>query len=246
MKTTHRSLTGAALLLALAPWATVCARADEAEDHAVKAIEKLNGRITRDQKAKGKPIIGVYLSGTDVTDGELKELAGLKQLQNLKLYGTKVTDAGLKELAGLKRLKHLSLYKSEVTDAGLKHLARFKQLKRFNLSKTKVTAKGIAELKKALPDLKISWTADSALTHKAEDKAAKAIQKLGAFITRDEKAKRNPIVSVDLSDTRVTDAGLKHLAGLRQLRRLDLPVTRVTDEGIADLKQALPKLEIKK
>jgi hypothetical protein len=34
MKTTHRSLTGAVLLLALVPWMTVTARADEAEDEA--------------------------------------------------------------------------------------------------------------------------------------------------------------------------------------------------------------------
>jgi internalin A len=149
------SLTGAALLLALAPITTISVRADEAEDRAVKAIQKLGGRITRDMKAKGKPIVGVNLDRTEVTDAGLKHLAGLKRLQNLKLYGTKVTDAGLKELAGLKQLKHLSLYKSEVTDAGLKHLARFKQLKTFNLSKTKVTAKGIADLKKALPKLRI-------------------------------------------------------------------------------------------
>ena len=156
MMTTHWNLTGAALLLAFVPWSAVSVRADEAEDKAVKAIEKLNGKITRDQKAKDKPVIGVYLSGPDVTDAGLKHLAGLKRLQHLKLYGTGVTDAGLKHLAGLKRLQHLSLYKSEVTDAGLKHLARFKQLKTFNLSKTKVTAKGKAELKKALPNLVIN------------------------------------------------------------------------------------------
>jgi hypothetical protein len=131
MKTTHRSLTRGVLLLALATWAAVSVRADEAEDKAVNAIEKLDGKITRDQKAEGRPVIGVYLSGPDVTD------------------------AGLKHLAGLKRLQHLSLYKSEVTDAGLKHLAGLKQLKTFNLSKTKVTAKGIADLKKALPKLEI-------------------------------------------------------------------------------------------
>jgi Leucine-rich repeat (LRR) protein len=268
MKTAHGSLTGAVLVLALAAWTAVCVRADEAEDKAVNAIEKLNGKITRDQKAKGKPVIGVYLSGPDVTDAGLKHLAGLKRLQNLKLYGTKVTDAGLKELAGLKRLLHLSLYKSEVTDAGLKHLARFKQLKTFNLSKTQVTAKGIAELRKALPDLKISWTAGSGRADEAEDRAVKAIQEFGSRIARDEKAKDEPIVGVYLGSTKVTDAGLKHLAGLKQLRELDLSDTQVTDAGLkhlaglkqlkelslgrtqvtskgkANLKKALPKLEI--
>jgi hypothetical protein len=47
MKTTHRSLTGPALLLGLVPWTAVCIRADEAEDKAVKAIQKPGGRINR-------------------------------------------------------------------------------------------------------------------------------------------------------------------------------------------------------
>jgi hypothetical protein len=80
MKYTHWSLTGTALLLALAPWMTATARADEAEDKAVKAIEELSGRITRDEKAKGKPIFSVTLIGPNVTDAGLKHLAALKQL----------------------------------------------------------------------------------------------------------------------------------------------------------------------
>jgi hypothetical protein len=128
MKTTRWSLTGAALLLALT---TVPVRADEAEDKAVKAIEKLGGIITRDEKVKGKPIVSVGITRDDVTDALLKHLAGLKQLQTLDLSLTKVTDAGLKHLAGLKQLRLL------------------------DLDHTRVTDKGEADLKKALPDLVI-------------------------------------------------------------------------------------------
>ena len=49
-----------------------------------------------------------------------------------------------------------------------------------------------------------------------------------------------------LIGTQVTDAGLKHLAGLKQLRELDLFQTLVTAEGKAELKKALPDLEINK
>ena len=131
MKTTHRSLTGAALLLALVPWTAVCMRADEAEDKAVEAIQKLGGRITWDMKVKGKPIVILDLTSTNVTDAGLKHLAGLKQLQKLVLNSTMVTDAGLKHVAGLKQLRELYLFR------------------------TKVTAKGKADLKKALPRLTI-------------------------------------------------------------------------------------------
>ena len=98
MKTTHRSLTGAALLLALAPWTAVCIRADEAEDKAVKAIQELGGRITRDKTAKGKPIVGVDLGYTKVTNAGLKHLSGLKNLRGLALIGTKVTGKGKADL----------------------------------------------------------------------------------------------------------------------------------------------------
>jgi hypothetical protein len=42
----------------------------------------------------------------------------------------------------------------------------------------------------------------------------------------------------------VTDKGLKHLAGLKKLWKLELISTKVTDNGKADLKKALPKLKI--
>jgi Leucine-rich repeat (LRR) protein len=155
LKTTHRTLTGAALVLALAPWMAVSIRADEAEDNAVAAIEKLNGRITRGQKAKGKPIVGVDLSGTKLTDAGLKHLAGLKQLQWLLLSFNKVTDAGLKHLAGLKQLQWLDLSHTKVTDGGLKHLAGLKQLQWLDLTNTQVTDQGKRKLKEPLPELLI-------------------------------------------------------------------------------------------
>src|SRR5262249_46388482 len=146
MKTTHRSLTGVLLLLALTPWMTVTARADEAEDNAIKAIQKLGGYMARDEKVKGKPIVGVFLGGTKATDAGLKHLAGLRQLQMLRLGKTKVTDAGLKHLAGLRQLHGLDLTNTKVTDAGLKHLGRLKQLQTLDLNYTELTDTGLKEL----------------------------------------------------------------------------------------------------
>jgi hypothetical protein len=74
MKTTHRSLTGAALVLAMAPGMTVSARADEAEDKAVKANRNMGRDITRDKEAKDEPIVSVDMRGANVTDAGLKHL----------------------------------------------------------------------------------------------------------------------------------------------------------------------------
>jgi internalin A len=147
---------------------------DDAEDQAVKAVEKLGGQVVRDPNDPAKPIVEVNLNGAAVTDAELKELAalkalkgvqtlylvnhhgvtdagvkslaGLKGLTRLNLDGTTVTDAGLKELADLKGLKELNLVGTQVTDAGLKELARLKGLKELNLFGTKVTDAGLKEL----------------------------------------------------------------------------------------------------
>ena len=59
------------------------ARADEAEDKAVALVEKLGGKVTRDEKLPGKPVAGVALFFSAVTDAELKELAALKNLTYL-------------------------------------------------------------------------------------------------------------------------------------------------------------------
>ena len=89
-------LCGAVSWLILCPSALV--RADDAEDKAVAFVEKLGGKVTRDDKLPGKPVTTLDLVGTKMTDAGLKELAALKSLSSLNLTGTKVTDAGEKEL----------------------------------------------------------------------------------------------------------------------------------------------------
>jgi hypothetical protein len=102
-----------------------------------------------------KNLSGLYLAETQVTDLGLKELAGLKNLSTLVLMRTKVTDKGLKELAGLENLTTLVLNNLPVTNAGLKELAGLKNLSVLGLSSTKVTDEGVKELRKALPKCQI-------------------------------------------------------------------------------------------
>ena len=49
-----------------------------------------------------------------------------------------------------------------------------------------------------------------------------------------------------LNHTRVTDAGLEHLKGLSQLQELFLDERGVTDTGVMKLHQALPNCEIRR
>ena len=78
----------------------------------------------------------------------------------------------------------------------------------------------------------------------AEDKAVAFVKKLGGSVDRDEKAPGKPVVEVFLSNTKVTDAGLKELAALKSLTDLNLSNTKVTDAGLKELQKALPQCEI--
>jgi hypothetical protein len=49
---------------------------------------------------------------------------------------------------------------------------------------------------------------------------------------------------LSLRDSRVTDAGLVHLAALRKLETLDVRETHVTDHALFSLQQALPACRI--
>src|SRR5262249_35994386 len=90
------------LLLAAVPL-----HADVNENTAAKAVERLGGKLTLDNKDAARPIVGVDLSFTDLTDAGLKDFTTLKRLQTLNLGGTKITDVGLKGLGPLKRLETL-------------------------------------------------------------------------------------------------------------------------------------------
>jgi hypothetical protein len=57
-------------------------------------------------------------------------------------------------------------------------------------------------------------------------------------------SKMPALIEVFISSPAVTDAGLKHLAALPRLGILRVRETQVTAEGIAELKRALPDLQV--
>jgi internalin A len=61
-----------------------------------------------------------------------------------------------------------------------------------------------------------------------------------------ELASLKSIGSLELSFTKVTDAGAKKLAAFKHLYWLDLTQTKVTDAGIKELREALPKTTVVK
>jgi len=81
------------------------------------------------------------------------------------------------------------------------------------------------------------WAAEP---NSEQAKAVAQIEKLGGKVEIDKKNPGDPAISVKLSFCQLSDASLKDLAkclkGLTQLRRLDLSFSRVTDAGLVHVK----------
>jgi len=124
----------------------------------------------------------VTLAGPEMSDAGLAHLAGLRKLQELVLYGDKIGDAGLSHLSELTELRLLYLLRTKVSDAGLVHLKKLKNLQSLLLDAgtpvtdaglvqlkslkglrylglwgTRVTAEGVADLKAAIPNVKVDF-----------------------------------------------------------------------------------------
>ena len=73
-------------------------------------------------------IVELNLSGASLSEADLANLEGLKNLVKLNLAKSTVTDAGLAHLKGLTQLETLNLFHTGVTDAGLEQLKGLKNL----------------------------------------------------------------------------------------------------------------------
>jgi hypothetical protein len=80
-----------------------------------------------------------------------------------------------------------------------------------------------------------SLAAGGVCADQAEADALRMIERLGGRIRQDKNAEGEPGVAVDLRSTPTSDADLKRLAGLTNLRELLLNDTRVADAGLKHL-----------
>lgn len=125
---------------------------------AIKVLDLSGSKVT-DVQLKALRGLGdlerLFLNGTPVTDAGLAHLAGLPSLMEISLSNTSVTDAGLQYLHSLPALTTISLDGTRITDAGLSDLTNMKGLTMANLSRTQVTAQGVAKFRQAAPDCQV-------------------------------------------------------------------------------------------
>lgn len=159
-------------------------------------------------------------------------LRSLRSRYALSAAGTRLGAAGLRQLGSAPGLVRLDLTSCPaINDSALSHLTGFSSLQALTLAVNDITAGGLSHLVKA-PQLKVL---DLDVCESVGDEACEVVgrmQGLEALILK----------KTGFETVRVSDAGLKALSGLQELRWLDLYGSRVTDAGIGAL-ASLPKLK---
>lgn len=237
------------------------------DGRAILAIRDLGGEAYSDdtQPGPGRNYVKVDESKGDVLLTKIApKIKVLSSVAGLHLRGPQVTDAGLASLQGINNISQIDLKGTATTDAGLIHFKNMTHLALLIVSDTDVTEAGVASLKKALPQLQVTH-----LSH-AESLSQLAITNAGGTEYLDGNGKlieirftrrlsdfqllglqkhlevwKSTLRAIDLTNSSVTDRGLRALVGLTSLRQVTLTGTDVTVAGVKSLMRAVPDLRVK-
>lgn len=197
---------------------------DPVEDKAVKAVWRMDGKVTRDEALPDKPVVEVLVAGDRGTDPDLEALLAFKKLRSLTITGPNVqfTVRGVKQLVGIETLTELSIDGWKLTDEQLKELTAFKNLTSLHISTEGLTDAGIKELSsfKKLTALRLFGRTGVTNSPPAWLKHVAALTNLTSL----------HLVYVDL-----LEEGLKELAALKNLTALTTFGCRISDEGMKEL-----------
>ncbi len=198
------------------------------------------------------PLRKLALSAGIFTNRAMKEISHMENLETLDLSGTNVNDEGLTELAKLKNLKTLYLKDEEkITNKGLANLAPMSKLETLNLSKsTWLTGVGLSAVSK-LPSLTIlrldkSDIKDHDLAQINELKNLKllALRQTQVGDKGVEHLVNTGITQLDLENTKISDRGLDSLAKMFRLKELGLRGCSLTESAVNQLRAGRPDLKI--
>ena len=180
------------------------------------------------------------LAGTKITDKGLAEFTSDKTLEAIILSKTAVTDASLKLLCELPALQVVKLDSTAVSAEGLKTLAVLKKLHTLHIDPEKVTDDLLGTFRKA--GLLHSLHAVLDPLYACDGNILFSIDiSVHVQYTRPESVEK--MLRLSLEKTKITDAGLKELAGCVGVQAVILSQSQVTDAGLARV-AAFPDLRI--
>lgn len=177
-------------------------------------------------------------NGMTASDEGVRALAACKALRSIAFFhpGKGFTGAGLAALSAIPSLDRLTVAgSSEFADEGMAAVARITHLKEFRTWHSGATVDGVKKLK-ALKELK-SLTIGQRLANKPP-----------VTLSDDTVATLTEIPSVEmlsLQEARLTLPALSELKRLSNLKRLTLDGIDLPESQIAELRQQLPKVDVK-
>jgi hypothetical protein len=208
----------------------------------------------------------ITLSGRNITDAGIANLAQAKQLTDLSLLSTSVTDTGLRKLDQLPKLERLSL-SGQFSSEGLQQLQRIKSLRSlallssmdkrslgFLVGLSQINNLSLSELQlsKELVDIinqcKHLSSCFVALT-KANDIQLQLVGQLQVPLHLSLMSSPNvtesgwkhleggKLVGLNMMRTPITDAGLIHIGAIPTLQSLSISYAPISDAGLINLSQ---------
>lgn len=196
----------------------------------------------------------LLLNEAPITDAGLEHVGKCLQLTNLDLRGCAVGNAGIAHLGGLSKLKGLRLNDSDgkttVDDDALETIAKLKSLKALPLDGLWVYTDGLAKLA-VLPNLEELYLSkcpigDDTLEVLATFPKLKKLRLSQTVISGEglaHLAKLKTLEDLDISEVgQLNDDAMQHLAGMTQLKKLNLWRIQISDAGVSHL-AGLTKLE---
>jgi hypothetical protein len=161
-------------------------------------------------------LMNVCMEDVRVPESLWGGLKSLRKLSRLTLENVHVGDDGVAGIAQVPSLQHLCLNNCGVTDTGLGHLSALRELSELRLRRSRVSAEGLIALKD-LPKLEKLDVAYCGLTDAS-------LKPLGLCAT---------VWELDVSNNPITDRGLvASISQMEHLLLLDVSYTRVTDAGL--------------
>jgi beta-lactamase regulating signal transducer with metallopeptidase domain/thiol-disulfide isomerase/thioredoxin len=185
----------------------------------------------------------VSSSLSPMSDAGVQYLSKLQNLEELSIGGKDITDKGVAVIARLPRLRMLFLFcLSQVTNAGVAELRNAKNLEDLNIDQANVTIDCLNPLNSltGLIRLNLCFNEQPADGSAMDISGLVNLEELTLYNARDKdlacldnlKNLREFQASVLQGSNKITDAGMRHLAGMTKLWRLTIGGPGVTDASL--------------
>ena len=191
------------------------------------------------------------------TDDTLTTLAGLRHLEQLTIGGARrLTGRNLAGAAWLPRLVHLDLLDSGLEDDALQTLTNCVRLNHLRVQGTAVTQEGLRALASLRRLTELTAGNCRRITEQDWIEMLPEFHRLKRLELEDSPygdevavviaGALTNLTELRLANTKLTDAGLAHLATLPRLQTVRLTGTRITSDGLAAFEKARPRCQIER